>query len=70
MANLSLRDNFQTGDQVTRHHLDPIRGQTNEFIDHHFQDENSKPHLINDIDNEKRKRTLAERKAIQSIYSR
>ena len=44
--NLSLRDHFQTGDQVSRHHLDPMRGQTKELIDGHFQDENSKTHLI------------------------
>ena len=33
MANLSFRDDFQNGDHVSRHHLDLIRRQTNEFTD-------------------------------------
>ena len=41
IANLSLRDDFQRGDHVSRHHPDPKRGQTNELTGDHFQDENS-----------------------------
>ena len=41
IANLSLRDDFQSGDHVSRHHPDPMRGQTNELTGDHFQDENS-----------------------------
>ena len=41
IANLSLRDDFQSGDHVSRHHPDPTRGQTNELTGDHFQDENS-----------------------------
>ena len=55
MTNLSLRDDFQHGDHVSRHHPDPVGGQTNELTDDHFQDENSKAHHINDIDTGKRK---------------
>ena len=61
MANLSLRDDFQSGDHVSRHHPDPMRGQTNELTDDHFQEENSKAHHINDTDTGKRKRTLTEK---------
>ena len=50
MTNLSLRDDFQHGDHVSRHHPDPMGGQTNELTDDHFQDENSKAHHINHID--------------------
>ena len=41
MGNLSLRDNFQSGDHVRRHHPDLMRGQKNELTDYHFEDENS-----------------------------
>ena len=58
MANLSLKDDFQSRDHVCRHHPDPMRGQTNKLTDDHFQDENSKAHHINDIDTGKRKKTL------------
>ena len=61
MANLSLRDDFQSGDHVSRHHPDPMRGQTNELTDDHFQEENSKAHHINDTDTGKQKRTLTEK---------
>ena len=61
MTNLSFRDDFQRGDHVSRHHPDPMRGQTNELSDDHFQDENSKAHHISDIDNGKRKRTSTEK---------
>ena len=40
MANLSLRDDFQSGDHVSRHHPDPMRGQNNKLTGDHFQDEN------------------------------
>ena len=40
MTNLSLRDDFQSGDHVSRHHPDPMRGQTNKLTCDHFQDEN------------------------------
>ena len=59
---LSLRINmvndFQSGDHVSRHHPDPMRGQTNELTDDHFQEENFKAHNINDTDTGKRKRTF------------
>ena len=62
MANLSLRNNFQSGDHVSRHHLHPMMiRQTNELTDDHFQYENSKEHHMDDIDTEKRKRTLTEK---------
>ena len=61
MTDLSLRDDFQRGDHVSRHHPDPMRGQTNELTDDHFQDKNSKAHHINDIDTGKQKRTLTEK---------
>ena len=38
-----------------------MRGQTNELPDDHFQDENFKAHLINDIDTGKQKRPLTEK---------
>ena len=41
IANLSLRDDFQSGDHVSRHHPDPTRGKTNELTGDHFQDEDS-----------------------------
>ena len=40
MTNLSLRDDFQSGDHVSRHHPDPMRGQNNKLTGDHFQDEN------------------------------
>ena len=61
MANLSLRNNFQSGDHVSRHHPHPMSRQTNELTDYHFQYENSKEHHMDDIDTEKRKRTLTEK---------
>ena len=61
MANLSLRDDFQSGDHVSRHHPDPMRGQTNELTGDHYQDDNSKARHMYDIDSEKRKRTLTEK---------
>ena len=61
MVNVSLRDDFQSGDHVSRHHPDLMRGQTNELTDDHFQDKNSKAHHINDIDTGKQKRTLTEK---------
>ena len=61
MTNLSLRDDFQSGDHVSRHHPDPMRGQTSELTDDHFQEENSKAHYINDTDTGKQKRTLTEK---------
>ena len=61
VTNLSLRDDFQHGDHVSRHHLDPMREQTNELTDDQFQDENCKAHHINDIDTGKRKLTLTEK---------
>ena len=61
MANLSLRDDFQSGDHVGRHHPEPVRGQTNELPDDHFQDENFKALHINDIDTGKQKRPLTEK---------
>ena len=61
MANLSLRNNFQSEDHVSRHHLHPLIRQTNELTDDHFQYENSKEHHMDDIDTEKRKRTLTEK---------
>ena len=61
MVNLSLRDDFQSGDGVSRHHPDPMRVQTNELIDDHFQEKNSKAHHINDTDTGKWKRTLTEK---------
>ena len=61
MANLSLRNNFQSGDHVSRHHPHPMSRQTNELTDDHFQYENSKEHHMDDIDTEKRKRTLTEK---------
>ena len=61
MANLSLRDDFQSGDHVSTHHPDPMRGQTNELTGDHFQDEDSKARRMADIDTEKRKGTLTEK---------
>ena len=58
MGNLNLRDDFQSGDHVSRHHSDPMTGQANELTNEHFQDENSKAHHISDIDSGKWKRTL------------
>ena len=52
----------QSGDHVSRHHPDPIRAQTNELTDDHFQDENSKAHHINDVYTGKRRRTLTEKR--------
>ena len=49
MANLSLRDDFQNGDHVSRRYPDPVRGQTNELTGDHFQDDNSKTLLMDDI---------------------
>ena len=60
MANLSLRDDFQSGDHVSSHQTDPMRGQTNELTGDHFQDEGSKACHMDDINTEKRKRTLIE----------
>ena len=61
MENLSLRDDFHSGDHVSRHRPDTTRGQTNELTDDHFQDKNSKAHHNNDIDNGKRKSILTEK---------
>ena len=61
MANLSLRDDFQSGHHVSRHHQDLLRGQTNELTGDYFQDENSKARHMDDIGTEKRKRTLTEK---------
>ena len=61
MANLSLRDDFQSGDHIRRHHPDPMRGQKNELTGDHFQDANSKACHMDDIDTEKRKGTLTEK---------
>ena len=61
MANLSLRDDFQSRDHVSRHHPDPMRGQTNELTGDHYQDDNSKARHMDDIDTEKRERTLTEK---------
>ena len=33
MVNLSLKDDFQIGDYVSRHYPDPVRGKTNELND-------------------------------------
>ena len=49
MANLSLRDDFQNGDHVSRRYPDSVRGQTNELTGDHFQDDNSKTLLMDDI---------------------
>ena len=38
-----------------------MRGSTNKLTDDHFQDENSKAHHIDDIDTERRERTLTEK---------
>ena len=61
MENLCLRNDFLSGNHVSRHHPDPMRGQTNEFTDDHFQDENYKGNHINDTDTGKWKRTLTEK---------
>ena len=53
MTNLSLRDDFQSRDHVSRHYRDITRGQTNELTCDHFEDENSKAHHMDDIDTEK-----------------
>ena len=49
MANLSLRDDFQNGDHVSRRYPDSVIGQTNKLTGDHFQDENSKALLVDDI---------------------
>ena len=49
MANLSLRDDFQSGDHVGRRYPGPVIGQTNKLTGDHFQDENSKALLVDDI---------------------
>ena len=49
MANLSLRDDFQNRDHVSRRYPDPVRGQTNELTGDRFQDDNSKTLLMDDI---------------------
>ena len=38
-----------------------MRGSTNKLTDDHFQDENSKAHHMDDIDTERRERTLTEK---------
>ena len=37
MANLSLRDDFQSRDHVSRHYPDITRGQTNELTCDHLK---------------------------------
>ena len=61
MENLGLRDDFQSRGHVSRHHPDLMRGQTNELTGDHFQDENSKAPHMDDIDTEKRKKTMTEK---------
>ena len=61
MENLGLRDDFQSRGHVSRHHPDLMRGQTNELTGDHFQDKNSKARQMDDIDTEKRKKTMTEK---------
>ena len=42
MVNLNLRDDFQSGDHISKYHPDSMKGQTNELTSDPFQDENSK----------------------------
>ena len=61
MVNLSLKDDFQIGDYVSRHYPDPVREKTNELNDDHFRHENSKANHMDDVDTGKRNRILAEK---------
>ena len=61
MVNLNLRDDFQSGDHISKYHPDSMKGQTNELTSDPFQEENSKACYMDDINTVKRRRVLAEK---------
>ena len=63
MANLSLRDDFQNGDHVSRRYPDSVRGQTNELTGDHLTIPKHSSWMI--LENLNRKR-----KTITSVHSR